>query len=184
MAVAISATVFFLCFGREILAIFAAPAFHAAAAIIPILVATSFVSSMYLFNPGLPLQKKTVILSAINIAGAAANIGLNFALVPRLGILGAALSSTTSALLRYLLNYAFSQRHYPVRFAWGRIWWVLLAAGIVAALLVVGRRHGRATGIIPRISVFAGVSTLSVLVLAGRELRTWARRARGVKETD
>jgi O-antigen/teichoic acid export membrane protein len=66
-------------------------------------------------------------------AGAlAANIALNLALVPPLGIVGAGIALVISYLVVLALMYGFTQRLFPVPYEWGRLARVVLVStGIV-----------------------------------------------------
>jgi O-antigen/teichoic acid export membrane protein len=68
------------------------------------------------------------------LAALAANVALNLALVPPLGIVGAGIALAVSYLVVVALMYAFTQRLFPVPYEWGRLARVVL----VAALLVAG----------------------------------------------
>lgn len=66
-------------------------------------------------------------------AALAANIALNLALVPSLGIVGAGLALVASYLVVLALMYGFTQRLFPVPYEWGRLARiVLVSAGLVA----------------------------------------------------
>src|SRR5215204_6962316 len=66
--------------------------------------------------------------------GTLANIGLNLALVPAMGIAGAGLALVLSYALILALMYGFTQRLFPVPYEWGRLAQAaLLAAALVAA---------------------------------------------------
>jgi O-antigen/teichoic acid export membrane protein len=67
-------------------------------------------------------------------AALAANIALNLALVPPLGIVGAGIALVASYLVVLALMYGFTQRLFPVPYEWGRLLRVLL----VSAVLVGG----------------------------------------------
>jgi O-antigen/teichoic acid export membrane protein len=67
-------------------------------------------------------------------AALAANIALNLALVPSLGIVGAGLALVASYLVVLSLMYVFTQRLFPVPYEWARLARVLF----VSALLVGG----------------------------------------------
>ncbi len=67
-------------------------------------------------------------------AALTANIALNLALVPPLGIVGAGLALVASYLVVLALMYGFTQRLFPVPYEWGRLARiVLVSAGLVAA---------------------------------------------------
>src|SRR6266542_889459 len=71
------------------------------------------------------------------VAGAAAalNVGLNIALIPPYGMVGAAIATLAAYLSLFLGMFLYAQRVYPVVYQWRR---VLTAAGVAAALTVVG----------------------------------------------
>lgn len=66
-------------------------------------------------------------------AALAVNVGLNLALVPPLGIVGAGLALVASYLVVLALMYGFTQRLFPVPYEWGRLARIVLAStGLVA----------------------------------------------------
>jgi O-antigen/teichoic acid export membrane protein len=67
-------------------------------------------------------------------AALAANIALNLALVPSLGIVGAGIALVVSYLVVLALMYGFTQRLFPVPYEWAR----LLRVVFVSAVLVGG----------------------------------------------
>jgi O-antigen/teichoic acid export membrane protein len=67
-------------------------------------------------------------------AALAVNVGLNLALVPTLGIVGAGLALVASYIVVLALMYSFTQRLFPVPYEWGRLARVVF----VSALLVGG----------------------------------------------
>jgi O-antigen/teichoic acid export membrane protein len=65
-------------------------------------------------------------------AALAANIALNLALVPPLGIVGAGIALVASYVVVLALMYVFTQRLFPVPYEWGRLLRVLtVSAGLV-----------------------------------------------------
>ena len=69
------------------------------------------------------------------IAATGANIGLNIALVPPLGIVGAAVALIGSYVVVLVLMYAFTQRLFPVPYEWPRL---ALIVAVAAALVAAG----------------------------------------------
>jgi O-antigen/teichoic acid export membrane protein len=61
------------------------------------------------------------------------NIGLNLALVPPLGIVGAGIALVASYLLVVALMYAFTRRLFPVPYEWRRLALIILAAAALVA---------------------------------------------------
>jgi O-antigen/teichoic acid export membrane protein len=68
------------------------------------------------------------------IAALVANVALNLALVPPLGIVGAGIALVASYIVVVGLMYAFTQRLFPVPYEWGRlVRVVLVSAALVGA---------------------------------------------------
>jgi O-antigen/teichoic acid export membrane protein len=67
-------------------------------------------------------------------AALAANIGLNLALVPPLGIVGAGIALVASYLVLLALMYVFTQRLFPVPYEWGRLIRVLAVSAALVGL--------------------------------------------------
>lgn len=68
------------------------------------------------------------------IAALVANVALNLALVPPLGIVGAALALVASYLVVVGLMYVFTQRLFPVPYEWGRLARVVLTSAAIVGL--------------------------------------------------
>jgi O-antigen/teichoic acid export membrane protein len=66
-------------------------------------------------------------------AALAANVALNLALVPPLGIVGAGLALVASYLVVLALMYGFTQRLFPVPYEWGRLARVVLVSAVLVA---------------------------------------------------
>ena len=90
--------------------------------------------------------------------GAALNIGLNFALIPRFGIIGAAWANAAAYAVQAGLAFRFSQRFYPVHYEYGRISRVVIAAFIA---FVVARKL---TAMPPALAVLVRGSTVVVVM--------------------
>jgi O-antigen/teichoic acid export membrane protein len=112
-------------------------------------------------------------------AALAANIALNLALVPPLGIVGAGLALVASYLVVLALMYSFTQRLFPVPYEWGRLARIVL----VSALLVGGGELLLPTdgfgALLARIAFWLAypLALLAVGFFTGDE-RTWLSRLR------
>ena len=94
-----------------------------------------FFYGIYLLTSiGLNITSRTAYYPVTTAIGAALNIGLNFVLIPRFGIIGAAWANGAAYALQAGLAYRFSQRFYPVRYEYGRVSRAV-AAGLVAYLV-------------------------------------------------
>lgn len=85
-------------------------------------------------SAGIYIEKKTKYLPAVNVTGAAVNIGLNYLLIPRLGITGAAWATLLAYAAMAGLMYAAARRVYPVQYEWARI---AKLAGVAGGVLFV-----------------------------------------------
>jgi len=65
------------------------------------------------------------------VAAVLVNVGLNLALVPSLGIVGAGLALVASYAVVVVTMYGFTQRLFPVPYEWGRLLRVVLVAGVL-----------------------------------------------------
>lgn len=82
---------------------------------------------------GLNLTKQTNYYPVSTMTAAAANVALNFALIPRYGMIGAAWANTAAYALQAVMAFSFSQRFYPLTYEYGR----LVRIGIVGATAFV-----------------------------------------------
>lgn len=75
-----------------------------------------FFSKIYFFNPGFAIEKKTTIFLTITVISSIINLGINYFLVPRMGILGAAIATGISAILYFVLLFIYSNKYYQINF--------------------------------------------------------------------
>jgi hypothetical protein len=80
--------------------------------------------------------RKTQLNWVVTGVGAAANIGLNFWLIPRWGMVGAAISTLAAYVVLFFGMTLYAQRVYPVAYQWRR---VATAVGAAVALTVAAR---------------------------------------------
>ena len=99
------------------------------------------------------------------IAALLANVALNLALVPSLGIVGAGLALVASYVVVVALMYVFTQRLFPVPYEWGRLARVVLVSAALVglgelAMPTAGRRRparpGRRSGPLYPLALLAG----------------------------
>ena len=70
------------------------------------------ISNCYVFFPGLSLASKTGVISIVNIGGMILNLALNFFMIPRYGIAGAANATMISAMITFIAHFTLSQKYY------------------------------------------------------------------------
>jgi O-antigen/teichoic acid export membrane protein len=97
----------------------------------PVLLAYVFYAAYLCFIIGIYIKKKTIYLSYITAAGMIGNILLNFLLIPRIGMMGAAWARFGAYLIMAVFIYSVSNRLYPIHYEWIR----LIKLGLVTAVL-------------------------------------------------
>ncbi len=105
-------------FSREVIHTFALnQEYWPAYTVVPIIVlAYVFSGGNWVVSLGLFLRKKTPFVAFNNIAVVLLNIGLNFILIPRYKIMGAAVATLVSFVTLYILSYYFSGKFYRIPF--------------------------------------------------------------------
>lgn len=117
-------------FAPELLRIMATPQFYPAAALVPIVSFALVLDGMgWMFNIGALFSKKTLLRTASVTLGAVVNLSLNFWLIPKYGMMGAAWSTFLGFLTQMSTTLILSLGVYPVPYRYGR-----MAAMVGAAL--------------------------------------------------
>ena len=101
-------------FSKELVMLFTTKAYYSSVGIIPTLVMAVFFSNMYIFAPGISIAKKSKLIAVISIIAAIMNAILNYALIPVLGLSGAAYATLISAVSAFSLYIIFSYKYYPI----------------------------------------------------------------------
>jgi len=142
---------------KDVLVIISDPGYHSAYKVVP-LILLSYVlwGSYFQVQIGILLKKKTRYIAYVVAVSAVANLALNFLLIPRIGIWGAALSTLASFGITTILTYLVSNRIYQVKYQFARIF-KLLALAVVLYLVSLG---------INTDSLFTSLFVKSVLVLS------------------
>jgi O-antigen/teichoic acid export membrane protein len=104
----------------------AGPGFDSGAAALPLLaLGSTFLGTSLFTGTGYTLAKRTSMVPVLTVVAALINILGLALLVPRWGVVGAALAVCAGYLALTLGSYLYSQRHFPVSVNW-------LVLGLVA----------------------------------------------------
>ena len=144
-------------FSEDIIELLAGPQFfRAREVLVPVMLATLFMS-FNVFSPGLALAKRTGRTAATNILGAAVNITVTLWLIPRLGLMGAAIGSVIGSSLIMMIRFAWSQKYYSIPYRWNRYAVSFIVLGLVLGFGTVYSLpiYGRAALALGGITVFA-----------------------------
>jgi O-antigen/teichoic acid export membrane protein len=116
------------------------------------------------------LKKKTAVISTIWILCAALNFGLNLALIPYLGLVGAALTTFLAFLLAFVLTTHYSLRQFKFDVNAGFIVKSVFGSSIMALFLLVWNPSGLLS-ILLSIVLAAVIYLTILLVLRGFTIR-------------
>lgn len=137
VAVALVVCLAFSVYAREILAWITTPDYDASAALLPWLVPVALMTQMYIFLPGIAIERRTGWQLALTSVSAVVSIGLNALLVPRWGALGAAVATCVAAIVFLVLWFRTSQWLYPLPLRMGAVVAAIGVYGMCIALSIL-----------------------------------------------
>ena len=111
-----AAGVLLIVFSKEFITLFAADAYLKAYTLLPVIVFTNVINGLYFFfmRPLMFLKTHTKFVSAATILSAIINIILNYFLIIRFDMLGAAWATFAAVGIKVALVYYFAQKSYPI----------------------------------------------------------------------
>jgi len=122
---------------KDLLMIMSDEKFWSAYKVIPIIVlATTIFSFQYHLDMGILITKKTIYLAYINFSNGILILILNFMLIPKYGVYGAAYATLIAFIYKISLTYYFSSRYYQVHFELIRIIKIFLAAILIYTITI------------------------------------------------
>jgi len=99
-------------FSYETLYLFTNPSYYDAKKLMPLFYLSIFITGLGLFSPGIHVMKKTKIIPLVVIVTALINIFLNYILIHKLGLIGAAIATLISIFINNISLFIFSQKLY------------------------------------------------------------------------
>lgn len=139
--------------------------YRAAAPIVPLVIMGYLFHAIFsLLNMGIMQAKRTKFVFLISLLAFTANMTLNFAMIPRLGMTGAAWATTIAYALEALVAYFFAQRFFVLPYRLPEIFFALTISG-ASVWLTQSIWVSRWNGIVPAICI---IPTLGTLVLIGK----------------
>ena len=98
------------------------PDYHACLKIVPfVLLAFVFYGIYQIFLPGIYYKKKTKYIALNMLSAGVINVGLNYLLVPKIGIIGASFGTLTGFIILALLTFYKSQQLIKVNYEYFRL---------------------------------------------------------------
>jgi len=119
-------------FSYETIYIFTNENYYQAVTIMPILYFSIYVSGFSMFSIGLQIKEKTKIIGRFVLISALLNIVLNYLLITKFELYGAAFSTLISVIFNTVTLFFLSQKHYKLNFPLLKFLLVL----IILALLI------------------------------------------------
>jgi O-antigen/teichoic acid export membrane protein len=176
LLIAMTVTVALSLFGREILMALTTPAYYSAAAVIPYLLVSNFVSGMIQFLPGLWIAKQTKYIAWIHFSAFVVSVAVNIALIQLLGLVGAAIATMTASFFLFCAIAWYSQNRYYIPYTWMAyaVPAVISAVGISIGLLV--QIENFAAAIVFKFTVVIFVGLLLILCLSKKHERANYRK--------
>jgi len=158
-------------FGKFILVILAQPKYYEAHKVVPPLVlATTAYGAFLIMNISLILTKKTVYTSIAIGAGALLNLLLNFLLIPKFQMMGAAVATLISYLAAGSLLYLFAQRQYSIPYEFSKIIKIAaLGAGAIAAGALIQFEASLLLDILFRLALVTGLLVALIRVFLSQQ---------------
>jgi len=127
-----SSALFISVFSREVIEFFTGSAFHGAYIVVPLISFSYVANGLYqTFITGAIVNKKTYVATLATFIAGGLNIVLNYVLIARFGMMGAAFSTLISFAILALVGLGFSQKVYSIPFEFRRI---LMTLGIGSVL--------------------------------------------------
>ena len=149
-----------------------------AAQITPLIALSALFSgvTVFYFHQAFILARRTGRLLMTMVIPAAANIGLNLLLLPRLGLVGAAWAAVISYGLGAVASWAIGRRTQPLPIPWGVLARAALGTAVMVAVVLAIPATGGAAELFAKAAVGALVYGLAVLALDAGGARTEASR--------
>ena len=114
-------------FGREIIMLISTPAYYRASQVIPLIASAYLLNGIYfVVAVGINLKNKTIYFTYAMATAAVLNLVLNYMLIPKYGMMGAAIATLISYFIAALGIFCSSVRFYPIEYEWKRIGKIIL----------------------------------------------------------
>ena len=161
--------------GFDVVRLMTAPAFHAAAMLVPVLALLRVSQGIYfMMGTGVELSDRTGVYPLISLAGLATVVAAAFALVGPFGAIGAAAAGVLCWLVMAAIMYVLAQRRFKIAYDWTTIGCcTVLAIGCVAAGYAV-----QPMGLWVRLTVYLAISLVYPLVVVLLLARSPSERER------
>jgi O-antigen/teichoic acid export membrane protein len=176
LLIAMIVTVAISLFGIEILTVLTTPAYYSAASVVPYLLVSNFVSGMVEFLPGLRLRKQTRFIAWIHFLTCIVSVATNIALIPRLGVVGAAIATMASSIFLFCAIAWYSQNRYYIPYTWMSYAIPALICALTISIGLLVDIDNMAGSILFKFALILFVGAASILCLSNKNERATYKR--------
>lgn len=104
--------------------------------IVPIILLGYFFNGLYVvFSAGIYIEEKSIFAPIVTGLGALVNVAVNYALIPRMNIIGAALATLASYVVMAAGYYIVTQKYYHIHYEYGKIFKMFFAIAVIGFFL-------------------------------------------------
>ena len=119
-------------FSREAVLLLTGPKFHEAYKVVPFITFSYVAWGMYyIFSTGVSVMKKTIFSTAATFLAGGLNLLLNWYLIARFGMMGAALATLFSFVALMVFMYNFSNRFYTINYDFRRFFKIIVVGCLI-----------------------------------------------------
>jgi len=120
---------------EDVLKIIANPKFWSAYRIVPIIVLSNIIFSIYYqFNLGIEISKKTEYLGFINFTSGLLVLLLYYLMIPPFGVYGGAYATLIAMIYKVGMTYYFGNKFFKIEIETGRVMKIIGAAALIYLL--------------------------------------------------
>ncbi len=128
----------FFGFARPVISLMVAEVYQSAFVVVGMVAAAYMLKGVYLiFLPGIYFAEKLFLQTSIEWIAAFTNIALNFFLIPRYGIAGAAIATLGCYSVLPVLTVLISRRFLDVKYEWSKLLRSITVIGVFSVLLFI-----------------------------------------------
>ena len=104
--------------------------------IVPIILLGYFFNGLYVvFSAGIYIEEKSIFAPIVTGLGALVNVAVNYALIPQMNIIGAALATLASYVVMATGYYIVTQKYYHIHYEYGKILKMFFAIAVIGFFL-------------------------------------------------
>ncbi len=140
--------------------------------IVPIILLGYFFNGLYVvFSAGIYIEEKSIFAPIVTGLGALVNVAVNFALIPSLNIIGAALATLASYFVMASGYYIVTQKYYHIHYEYSKVIKIFFAI-IVIGFILYSSLLNADNGLLIKILLVVGyIIFIFVFVFDKRELQ-------------